>query len=353
LLLRHYRFGCIDGASVSGVAMIFINHLKSAKAAKDYYTQHIAPGDYYSKDAAEMKGLWHGAGAEKLGLSGEVKKEDVFALCDNRSPTSGEQLTPRTRDDRRVLTDFTFDAPKAVSLTYELGGDDRILDAFRQSVRETMADIEKEVQTRIRAKGSDDNRTTGNMVWSENIHRTTRPVDGMPDPQLHCHATVFNATWDSTENRWKAIQLGDVVRDKGWYQSAFHARLSSKLKALGYGIEKDGNSFNIAGISRDLIERFSRRTGVINAQAEKLGIVDAEAKGKLGRKTREKKSDKPLSMQELRDEWKGRVSKEDLLALETARHGWDKGDRAITPDQAKLYALEHSFQNASTVSENA
>jgi ATP-dependent exoDNAse (exonuclease V) alpha subunit len=189
------------------------------------------------------------------------------------------------------------------------------------------------------------------MVWSENIHRTTRPVDGTPDPQLHCHATIFNATWDSTENRWKAIQLGDVVRDKGWYQSAFHARLSSKLKALGYGIEKDGNSFNIAGISRDLVERFSRRTAVINAEAEKRGIIDAETKGKLGRRTREKKSEKPLSMQELRDEWKGRVTKEDLLVLETARHGWDKGDNHIIPDQAKAYALEHSFQNASTVSE--
>jgi hypothetical protein len=32
--------------------MIFINHQKSAKAAKDYYTQHIAPGDgrYYKMD---------------------------------------------------------------------------------------------------------------------------------------------------------------------------------------------------------------------------------------------------------------------------------------------------------------
>lgn len=331
--------------------MIFVNHLRSTKAAKDYYTQHIAPGDYYSKDAAEMKGVWHGLGAERLGLSGEVKKEDVFALCENRDPYSGEQLTARTDKDRRVLTDFTFDAPKSVSLAYELGGDERILNAFRDSVGETMTEIERETQTRVRKGGADENRATGNMVWSENIHRTTRPVDGVPDPQLHCHATVFNATWDSAENRWKAIQLGDIVRDKGYYQAAFHARFAGKLKGLGYGIEKDGNSFTLAGVSRDLVDRFSRRSALINEEAKKRGITDAEAKGKLGRKTREKKAERPLSIAELREEWKGRVSKEDLLALETARMGLARGDAPITPEQAKEYALDHSFQRASAVSE--
>ncbi len=331
--------------------MIFINHMKSAKAAKDYYSQHIAPGDYYSKDAAEMKGIWHGFGSERLGLSGEVNKDDIFALCDNRNPVTGKQLTPRVKDDRRVLTDFTFDAPKSVSLALEVGGDERILDAFRQSVRETMREVEGSAQTRVRAKGRDDNRITGNMVWAENIHRTTRPVDGVPDPQLHAHAVVFNATFDEKENRWKAIQLGDVVRDKGYYQAVFHSRLAGKLKELGYGIEKDRNSFAIAGISRDTVDAFSRRSVIVNAEAERLGISDALAKGKLGRKTREKKSEKPLSMVELREEWQKRVTPDEKFSIESARYGWDKDDAKITAEQAKQYALEHSFQNASTVSE--
>jgi len=70
-----------------------------------------------------MKGIWHGKGAERLGLSGEVRQEDFFKLCDNINPSTGKQLTPRIRDDRRVMTDFTFDCPKDVSLVYELGGD--------------------------------------------------------------------------------------------------------------------------------------------------------------------------------------------------------------------------------------
>lgn len=336
--------------------MIFINHIKGGKAAKDYYSQHIAPGDYYGKDAAEMKGVWHGRGAEMLGLSVEVSQADFFKLCDNINPESGEQLTARMDDGRRVLTDFTFDAPKSVSLAMELGGHDgasdtRILIAMQESVRETMAEIESSVQTRVRKDGADADRGTGNMIWAEHVHRTTRPVDGIPDPQLHIHATVLNATFDSVEGKWKAIQLGEVVRDKGYYQAAFHARLAHKLSELGYGIQKDGKSFKLAAIDRALSDKFSRRSAVIETEAERLGIQDAKTKGGLGRRTRENKSKGRVSMAELRVQWNARLSEDDLLAVRTAGSGWEQGDVAITPEQAKAYALAHSFQNASAVSE--
>ncbi len=336
--------------------MIFINHIKGGKAAKDYYSQHIAPGDYYGKDASEMKGIWHGHAAEMLRLSGEVSQADFFRLCDNINPDSAEQLTARMDDDRRVLTDFTFDAPKSVSLILEIGGhngqgDTRILKAMQESVRETMAEIEASVQARVRKDGADADRGTGNMIWAEHVHRTTRPVDGIPDPQLHIHATVLNATFDSVEQKWKAIQLGDVVRDKGYYQAAFHARLAHKLSDLGYGIQKDGNSFKLAGIDKALSDKFSRRSAVIDKEAQRLGIQDAKTKSRLGRKTRENKSKGGVSMAELRAQWDARLSDDERLALRTAGSGWESGDAAIMPEQAKAYALEHSFQNASAVSE--
>jgi len=331
--------------------MIFANHIMNGKAAKDYYSQHLSPGDYFAKDATEMKGIWHGRGSEMLGLSGEVRQEDYYRLCDNINPATGEQLTARTKDARRVLTDFTFDAPKSASLAYEIGGDERVLDAFRDSVRETMAEMESAAQGRVRKNGSDTDRYTRSMIWSEHIHRTSRPVDGVPDCQLHCHATVFNATFDDVEGRWKAIQLGEIFRDKGYYQAAFHARLSWKLSELGYGIKKDGNSFSLAGIERSTVEKFSRRTAIIEAEAERLGIEDEAAKSQLGRKTREKKSRTPISMSELRKEWDSRLTPEERLAIKTAGTGRVKGDDAITPEQAKEFALEHSFQNSSAVSD--
>lgn len=336
--------------------MIFINHIKGSRAAKDYYSQHIAPGDYYGRDAAEMKGLWHGRGAAMVGLTGGVSQENFFQLCDNINPQDGKKLTARTKDDRRVLTDITFDAPKSVTLAYEMGGDNgkgdtRILTAMQESVRETMAEIEREVQTRVRKGGRDEDRTTGNIVWAEHVHRTTRPVDGLPDPQLHVHATVLNATFDANERKWKAVQLGDVVRDKGYYQAAFHARLAAKLKELGYGIEKDRTSFRLAGIDRATVEKFSRRSAVIESEAQRRGIDDANEKGMLGRRTREKKGKERVSMSALRAEWDARLTDDERLALRTASAGYEPGDAAITAEQAKQYALEHAFQNASAVSE--
>src|ERR1700752_259389 len=135
--------------------MLFVNHTASAKGAKDYFARALAPGDYYLHDAQELAGQWHGLGAELLGLSGTVEQDEFYRLCDNQNPMTGERLTPRTREGRRIFYDFTFDAPKAVSLAYELGGDERILEAFRDSVRETMAEMEGDMATRVRARGAD------------------------------------------------------------------------------------------------------------------------------------------------------------------------------------------------------
>lgn len=328
--------------------MLFITPTSDARGAKDYFTRALSQPDYYVRDAQELAGQWHGLGAELLGLSGEVKQEDFFALCDNRNPVTGDQLTPRTKEGRRVLYDFTFDTPKAVSLAYEVGGDERILDAFRASVQDTMGEMEADMQARVRTGGMDADRRTANMVWGEFVHKTARPVDGVPDPQLHCHAVVFNATYDGTEDRWKAAQFGNLVRDKLYYQSAFHARLAERMAEMGYGIERDGNSFTLAGIDRSTIEKFSRRTSLIEDEAERLGIDDAKRKGELGRRTRESKAEGE-SMDALRDVWNARLTDDERRALVEAR-----GSKANTTDTATDgmdFALAHSFERASVITE--
>ena len=179
--------------------MIRISQQDSAAAAKSYYSK----ADYYS-EGQELVGSWGGKGASRLGLSGTVDKDSFERLCDNLDPRTGEQLTVRTRAERTVGYDFTFSVPKSVSLLYAMSGDQDILGAFRGAVDETMREMEAEMKTRVRTGGQDINRTSGNMVWAEFIHTTSRPVDGLPDPQLHAHVFVFNTTWDQEENRWKA-----------------------------------------------------------------------------------------------------------------------------------------------------
>src|SRR6202041_2912944 len=151
--------------------MIRISQQDSASGAKRYY----ATADYYS-EGQELVGSWGGKGASRLGLEGTGDKFSFERLCDNLDPGTGEPLTVRTRSERRVGYVFTFSVPKSVSLLYAMSGDQGIMDAFRGAVDETMREIETEMKSRVRMGGRDEDRVTGNMVWAEFIHTTSRPV---------------------------------------------------------------------------------------------------------------------------------------------------------------------------------
>jgi conjugative relaxase-like TrwC/TraI family protein len=332
--------------------MLRITPSTSAKGAKEYFTQSLSRDDTgYYHEGQELAGQWGGKGSQMLGLSGAVSQEAYFALCDNRNPSNGERMSPRNKDDRRVGFDFTFSAPKSVSVLYELSGDERILKAFRDSVSETMKDIEREMKTRVRKGGDDHDRETGNMVYAEFVHFTARPVGGVPDPHMHSHVYAFNLSHDDIENRWKAGQFGDLKRDATWFEAAFDARLSYKLNALGIATEKNPSySFEVAGTPKSLVDKFSNRRNQINAKAEEKGISDAVGKHSIGYYDREHKNT-GVGKSELRAEWDSRLTDEERSALADAIHGRPKGDRSYTPDEAKEYALAHSFQKASTVSE--
>lgn len=332
--------------------MLRITPSQSSSGAKTYYTEGLTRQDYYTQ-GHEIHGQWHGKAASLLGLTGDVDQDAFFALCENRNPSTGENLTARTKENRRVGYDFTFSAPKSVSLLYAMTGDSRIVDAFRSSVNATMRELEAEMHARVRKGGRDDDRVTGNMVWADFVHFTTRPVDGVPDPDLHAHCFAFNATFDWQEQAWKAGQFGDIKRDASYYEAAFHSRLAAEMQGLGFGVERHGKWWDVRGIPRDLIEKFSRRSAEIEAKAAELGITDAEAKGELGARTRNRKA-RDVPMDALREEWRGRLSATDRVALDrvlaTETGSADFAER-ISADKAMDYAIDASFERASVVSD--
>jgi conjugative relaxase-like TrwC/TraI family protein len=316
--------------------MIRITQQNSAGDAKRYY----ATADYYSQ-GQEIVGRWGGKGSALLGLEGTVDKFCFERLCDNLHPQTGEPLTVRTRTERRVGYDFTFSVPKSVSLLYAMSGDEGILDAFRGAVDETMREIETEMKTRVRAGGKDEDRVTGNMTWAEFIHTTSRPVDGLPDPQLHAHVFAFNTTWDEEEHRWKAGQFRDLKRDGPYFTAAFRVRLANKLQDLGFGIGRKRDDFEIAGIPADVLKRFSRRTAEIEKVAKEKGITDPKRKAELGAETREKKG-QALSWESLQKEWDSRLSDDERNTLASV-HRREK--RYARQDKAEEAAVDHSIEH--------
>ncbi len=332
--------------------MLRVTESKNAEAAKQYFGKSMVRSDYYS-EGQEIAGLWGGKAAERLGLSGQVDQEGYFALCDNLDPKTGESLTPRQKANRRAGYDFTFSAPKSVSVMYELSGDERILTAFRDAVKETMEEVELEMKTRVRKDGRDENRLTGNMVWAEFVHFTSRPVDGKPDPHLHAHVFAHNVTWDDAEKRFKAGQFGDLKRDAPYFQAAFDARFSHALNALGYRAEREGLSFEMAGVPESVINKFSRRRNEIEEKAAKKGVTTAEGKHAIGYYGRENKKS-GVGKPQLRREWNERLTHDERVALAKAMggNGGDGGAGGTINAQAAMdYAVGHCFERASVTSE--
>lgn len=328
--------------------MLRITQNAQADGAKSYYST----ADYYA-EGQELTGRWRGAAARRLGLDGTIEKADWDALCDNRDPHTGERLTARTRADRTVGYDFNFHVPKSVSLLYAVTRDERLLDAFRDSVDATMHDIEAEMQTRVRKSKQNEDRTTGNMAWGEFVHFTSRPVDGEPDPHLHAHCFVFNQTFDTDEQTWKAGQFRDLKRDAPFFEAVFHSRLASRLADLGLPIERTKNGWELIGIGKPTLAKFSRRTKQIEDKAREMGIDDAEAKSELGAKTRSRKA-KDLTMPELEQRWRGRLTaeeKQQLAALELRLGGNAEPADGSAAERGLEFAVGHCFERKSVVPE--
>ncbi len=328
--------------------MLRITQNAHVGGAKSYYSS----ADYYS-EGQELTGRWRGTAARRLGLQGDVKQAEWDALCDNINPQTGKQLTARQRADRTVGYDFNFHVPKSVSVLYAMTRDERIQDAFRDAVDGTMQDMEAEMAARVRKGGKDENRRTGNMVWGEFVHFTSRPVDGVPDPHLHAHCFVFNVTHDEIEQTWKAGQFRELKRDAPYFEAVFHSRFSHRLAELGLPIARTKKGWELAGVTKGLIDKFSRRTAKIEELAREMGLDEPEAKAELGAKTREHKR-KNLMLPELQDEWRSRMSAPeiDALAVLQDKLGGDADPRdGNASAHAVQYAIGHVFERKSVVPE--
>jgi len=330
------------------LGMLRIHTITSAAAAKAYYTQ---ASDYYS-EGSELVGHWGGKLAESLGLSGMVDKESFERLVDGLHPVTGAQLNPRHKDERRVGIDCVWSGPKSYSVLEAMTGDEDLRRVFQEAKYETQVEMEVDVQTRVRRNGADEDRTTGNMLWADYEHSTARAVRGQaPDPHRHIHSVCMNLSFDPIEQRMKAAQFGNIVRDAPYWESVFEARLAHKLEGLGYVIDRrGGKEWEIAGVPQSVISKFSKRTDEIETEAERLGIIDPNRKGELGAKTRQSKK-KGLTPDQLRKEWGRQLTDPERLALGAVHRKEIKAVDRVTESEAVAHAIQHCFERESVVPE--
>ena len=341
---------------------------KSVAGAARYFDESLKQTEgYYA--TAEVAGAWHGRLAQQLGLqSGAPLTSQQFKrLLSGLHPLTGKKLAQRMRKDRRPGFDLTFSVPKSVSLVHALNNDPEIERAFREAVHETMQqDIEPLMARRVR-KGkyvsTQQRKQTGNMVYADFLHHTARPADGKTaEPHLHMHCFVMNTTEEN--GVYYAAEPEEIFRQRASrLQASFEARLARKLQnELGYNVEcvtfqqsgKIKKGWEIAGIERATIEKFSSRTQQIEAFAEKHGIKDAARKGELGAKLRGRK-DNEVTLEELRTQWRSRLTEKERLTFAALRNktATPQEKQAVRATAAVNYALDHLLYRQSTVERQA
>lgn len=341
--------------------MLFATQSTSVSGAQKYFETVLTQGDYYL--GQEVSGHWRGKGSNLLGLGqgSHVTRQQFVALLKGEHPTTGKRLTQRVRKDRRPGVDLTFSAPKSVSLAWAMTGDERIVQALDDATHETMAaDVEPLMHRRVR-KGkhahTQQKSPTGKLIYADFFHKTSRPVDGHPDPHLHIHAFVMN--WTEEAGTHYAGEFEEIMRQRPSLQAKFESRLARKLTQLGYSVEQvrflqSGRlkrGWELKGIARDTIEKFSRRTEQIEQYAAEHGVEDAAAKGRLGRLTREKK-DNGESVDQLRVRWRERLTpaeREAFARLLTEEAQGEEGVQIEPALRSVKYAIDHCLYRQSTV----
>ena len=325
--------------------MLRIFQSDSAQRAKNYYTSGLEDAHAYYEAGASTSGLWFGKAAKRLKLTGEVSQKHFNLLCDNRKPEALEKLNPRENQKRKIGYDITFSAPKSISLLQGVVADTRVTSVFQQAVRETMKYIESEVHVRVRKGGVVATRKTSELVWAEFTHFESRPIDGISDANLHCHCYCFNTSYDRAEERFKAAEFYSIVKEASFYQAIFHSRLAELVKGLGYSIENQPFSFEVAGVGEKNIARFSRRSKEILDLSESLGIAgDAKKMDKLASLTRKSKKQR-LKGAEQFAEWRSRF---DWTELDLEKPS--PKQQEITAEEAVKLAIENEFERKSVSS---
>ncbi|MCL2659779.1 MAG: relaxase domain-containing protein [Acidobacteriaceae bacterium] len=344
--------------------MLSLSSALNAEQVKNYHKEEFAAetSRYYSQGNQSL-GQWQGQLAAEMGLSGAVTEGDFALLADGINPATGEQMVRHVgakeytnangkdvkSSEHSAGWDATFSAPKSVSLTALVGGDERLMDAHRTAVNTALAELERYAQARI--GGNNPAVTTGRFVAATFEHDTARPVDGYAAPQLHTHCVIFNVT-QMEDGSTRAIHPRAFFYTKSYATAVYQSELMREVRRLGYEIEpgKSGAP-EIKGYSREYLEASSPRRQQIEERLEAQGLTgNARAAELIALETRDKKLH--LSKEEVFASHKEMAARFGNQSEKVVAEAKSRGEQiqlqgATTARVAVAYARDSSFERES------
>ncbi|GJI56972.1 conjugal transfer protein TraI [Rodentibacter sp. JRC1] len=319
--------------------MLSVAKVGSSGGAANYYSQE---DNYYF--LGEQSTKWFGEGAKRLGLEGAVDKETFKQVLEGYLPDGSDLSHIRKGENvHRPGYDYTFSAPKSVSLLALIKGDKDVLNAHKSAVEKVMTEIESLASTRSMETREKDIVETKNLVTALFLHDTNRNLE----PHLHTHAIVANATYDTTTEKFKTLSTDKVGNEQGFVEVTWNNKialgklyrsfLKEELAAQGFEFEHTGKNglWEIKGIPAEVLKEFSTRRQEILASVE----PDASQKS-LGVAAKDTRNVKDFSNQdEVKKEW---VEKWDELLGKD----FDINSIKVTPEQLQARLTLKTEQTA-------
>src|SRR6185437_15394162 len=354
--------------------MLNISKPLSASQAQNYHTKEFTAAEQnYWKQGDTIQGEWHGKLASEFGLSGAVGAGEFARLSEGQHPETGKQLVShrvvheyKNADgkviapvEHRAGSDATFSAPKSISLTALVGGDDRVREAHREAVNVALNELEKYTQARI--GGNNPAETTGKFAAAKFEHDTARPVDGYAAPQLHTHVVVFNMT-ERDNGKMRALQPHSLFESQQFATAVYQSHLTYKLRELGYEIEpgKSGAP-DIKGYTPEYLDASSPRRQQIEEALSRSGFSGPEAAQIAAHNTRDKKvslsSDQILAAhKQIADEFGNQADRVVAEARERRKEQAQEppvSERQQQVREAVTFARDKGFEREAVVDERA
>ncbi|MDM0108463.1 MobF family relaxase [Variovorax sp. J22R24] len=234
--------------------MLSFKFVTSAAGAAHYFE---TSDDYYGKEG--HRGEWVGQSVIHLGLDGAqtIERDGFQNLLDGQLPDGRRMRLSQTKGgkDRKGI-DFTFSAPKSVSIQALVKGDERIVAAHDAAVRRSLELMQEFAATRKKQGGLSFRERTGNLVVATFRHELSRAQD----PQLHTHAIVMNLTRRS-DGEWRALSNEDLLKNVKVIGAFYRATLAAELQALGLDLrETRKGGWELAHVTDAAIQHFSQRS---------------------------------------------------------------------------------------------
>lgn len=212
---------------------------------------HKESQDNYYRQEGDL-GVWQGKAAKALGFTGAVTEKDLQNALLGKNAQGEKALKQvsigKDGERERAGLDLTFNAPKSVSIAYELAkatGNEElakaILDIHNDAVTKSLNGIEnKYAQSRQTKDGITEHIDTKNLAIAKFQHDTARPVTDEKgnvsvDPSLHTHAVIMNMT-KSSDGTYKAIESKQIFEHYMAEGMNYRATMAAELQKAGFEI---------------------------------------------------------------------------------------------------------------------